>query len=228
MKILIADDHELFLQGLNFVLKTHFDDVDITSVKNYTELYDAIRHDNYTLVITDLAMPGANSMDGIIKLHNLLPDTPIIVISAVFDREIVQKTIEIGVAGYIPKSSPNDVMLSAINLVLAGGVYIPKELLDDTPVDTELSRSIQSLKDFSTAANITSKDKKLTPRQIDVIKGIARGLPNKLIAYELGLTEGTVKVHMTVILKTLGVTNRTAAVMEAVKRGYISKVEAGL
>ena len=73
-----------------------------------------------------------------------------------------------------------------------------------------------------------TKDKKLTPRQIDVIKGIAKGLPNKLIAYELGLTEGTVKVHMTVILKTLGVTNRTAAVMEAVKRGYISKEQAGL
>ena len=228
MKILIADDHELFLQGLELVLKTHFDNISVTAVKDYTELFEAIKSDNYNLVITDLAMPGANSMDGIIKMHDILKDTPIIVISAVFDREIVQKTIEIGVSGYIPKSSPNDLMLSAIHLVLAGGVYIPRELLDDTPLDTELSRTIQSLKDFSAPTNITSKDKKLTPRQIDVIKGIAKGLPNKLIAYELGLTEGTVKVHMTVILKTLGVTNRTAAVMEAVKRGYISKAEAGL
>ncbi len=228
MKVLIADDHELFLQGLELVLKTHFEDISITAVKDYTELFEAIENNSYNLVITDLAMPGANSMDGIIKMHELLKDTPIIVISAVFDREIVQKTIEIGVSGYIPKSSPNDLMLSAIHLVMAGGVYIPRELLDEASLDTELSRTIQSLKDFSSPNNIMTKDKKLTPRQIDVIKGIAKGLPNKLIAYELGLTEGTVKVHMTVILKTLGVTNRTAAVMEAVKRGYISKEQAGL
>ncbi|MBR1915016.1 MAG: response regulator transcription factor [Alphaproteobacteria bacterium] len=228
MKVLIADDHELFLQGLELVLKTHFEDISITAVKDYTELFEAIENNSYNLVITDLAMPGANSMDGIIKMHELLKDTPIIVISAVFDREIVQKTIEIGVSGYIPKSSPNDLMLSAIHLVMAGGVYIPRELLDEASLDTELSRTIQSLKDFSSPNNIMAKDKKLTPRQIDVIKGIAKGLSNKLIAYELGLTEGTVKVHMTVILKTLGVTNRTAAVMEAVKRGYISKEQAGL
>ncbi len=228
MKVLIADDHELFLQGLELVLKTHFENISITAVKDYTELFEAIENNSYNLVITDLAMPGANSMDGIIKMHELLKDTPIIVISAVFDREIVQKTIEIGVSGYIPKSSPNDLMLSAIHLVMAGGVYIPRELLDEASLDTELSRTIQSLKDFSSPNNIMAKDKKLTPRQIDVIKGIAKGLPNKLIAYELGLTEGTVKVHMTVILKTLGVTNRTAAVMEAVKRGYISKEQAGL
>jgi len=228
MNILIADDHELFLQGLNLVLQTHFKDVTITKAKDYNELFEALKKDTFQLVITDLAMPGANSMDALSKMHQILKDTPIIVISAVFDREIVQKTIEIGVSGYIPKSSPNELMLSAINLVLAGGVYIPKELLDETTSDNELNQGIQSLKDVSLLSDITSKEKRLTPRQIDVIKGIAKGLPNKLIAYELGLTEGTVKVHMTVILKTLGVTNRTAAVMEAVKRGYISKNEAGL
>ncbi len=228
MKVLIADDHELFLQGLSLVLQKHFKDITLTSVKDYNELFATIEKDTYNLVMTDLAMPGANSMDALVKMHKILKDTPIIVISAVFDREIVEKTIEIGVSGYIPKSSPNELMLSAINLVLAGGVYIPRELLDDTSFDAELNRSIQSLKEFSTATNIAQKNKRLTPRQIDVLKGVARGLPNKLIAYELGLTEGTVKVHITVILKTLGVTNRTAAVMEAVKRGYISKAEAGL
>ena len=161
-------------------------------------------------------------------MHKMLKDTPIIVISAVFDRQIVQKTIDIGVSGYIPKSSSNEVMLSAINLVLAGGVYIPHELLNDAQTNTEFDQSLRSLKDFSSTSDVKNTDKKLTPRQIDVIKGIAKGLPNKLIAYELGLSEGTIKVHMTVILKTLGVVNRTAAVIEAVKRGYISKSEAGL
>lgn len=228
MNILIADDHELFLEGLKLVLSAHFPQTTITAVKNYNELFDALQQKHFDLIITDLAMPGANSMDALSKIHKLLKDTPIIVISAVFDKEIVQRTIEIGVSGYIPKSSSNDLMLSAIHLVLAGGVYIPKALLDEVSVSPEMALDFQNLKDISTPSDSSSKTKKLTPRQIDVVRGIAKGLPNKLIAYELGLTEGTVKVHITVILKTLGVTNRTGAVIEAVKKGYITKAEAGL
>jgi len=228
MDILIADDHELFLQGLQFVLHSHFENTNITAVKNYTELFDALQAHHFDLIMTDLAMPGANPLDALNKMHSLLKDTPIIVISAVFDKEIVQRTIEIGVTGYIPKSSSNDLMLSAIHLVLAGGVYIPKELLDEAAPNQELTSEFAKLKELAQPQSPKSKDKKLTPRQIDVIRGIAKGLSNKLIAYELGLTEGTVKVHMTVILKTLGVLNRTAAVMEAVKKGYITKEEAGL
>jgi len=228
MNILIADDHELFLEGLKLILKSHFQEADIVAVKNYIELFEALEKKHFDLVMTDLAMPGANPMDALNQMHNLLKNTPIIVISAVFDKEIVQKTIEIGVSGYIPKSSSNDLMLSAIHLVLAGGVYIPKELLDEANIPPQMSTEFQNLKEISSPQPPQSKDKRLTPRQIDVVRCIAKGLPNKLIAYELGLSEGTVKVHMTVILKTLGVSNRTAAVMEAVKKGYISKQEAGL
>ena len=228
MDILIADDHELFLEGLKLVLNAHFAQANITAVKNYNELFDVLNKKHFDLIITDLAMPGANSIDALTRIHTLLKDTPIIVISAVFDKDIVQRTIEIGVSGYIPKSSSNDLMLSAIHLVLAGGVYIPKALLEEVSVSPETMLDFQNLKDVSSPLNPKDKTKKLTPRQIDVVRGIAKGLPNKLIAYELGLTEGTVKVHITVILKTLGVTNRTGAVIEAVKRGYITKAEAGL
>lgn len=226
MKILIADDHELFLKGLELVLQSNFKQAEISCVKNYNELLDKIKEDSFDIIITDLAMPGANWIDALKQIHDFVKETPIIVVSAVFDKEIVQKTIEIGVSGYIPKSSSNELMLSAINLVLAGGVYIPRELLDDRLENMEITKEFKTLKALSLSSS--GKEKKLTPRQIDVIRGIARGLPNKLIAYELGLTEGTVKVHMTVILKVLGVTNRTAAVMEAVKKGYITKEEAGL
>lgn len=228
MNILIADDHELFLEGLKLVLSAHFKEATITAVKNYGELFDAIKDKRFDLVITDLAMPGANSMDALSQIHTILKDTPIIVISAVFDKEIVQRTIEIGVVGYIPKSSSNDLMLSAIHLVLAGGIYIPKALLDEVSISPEATIDFQNLKEADKPLGPKDKSKKLTPRQIDVVRGIAKGLPNKLIAYELGLTEGTVKVHITVILKTLGVTNRTGAVIEAVKKGYITKAEAGL
>ena len=228
MDILIADDHELFLEGLKLVLKSHFPQANITAVKDYPEVFETIDKNRFDLIMTDLAMPGANSINALSQIHETLKDTPIIVVSAVFDKEIVQKTIEMGVSGYIPKSSSNDLMLSAIHLVLAGGVYIPKALLEDVSIAPEMALDFQNLKEATVAESPNTRTKKLTPRQIDVLRGIAKGLPNKLIAYELGLTEGTVKVHVTVILKTLGVTNRTGAVMEAVKKGYITKAEAGL
>ena len=173
-------------------------------------------------------MPGANWLEALNRIHQTVGETPIIIVSAVFDKEILQKTLDIGVSGYIPKSSSSAVMLSAINLVRAGGVYIPHELLNNAISNKEITQEIKALQTLSDDSASRKTIKKLTPRQIEVIKCIARGLSNKLIAYELGLTEGTVKVHVTVILKTLGVTNRTAAVMEAVKNGYISKSDVNL
>ena len=229
MKILIADDHELFLNGLEFILGSEFDGSEIVTAKNYTEIFEILKtKSDFDLIITDLAMPGANWLEALEKIYAGAKDTPIIIISAVFDKDILQKTLEIGVSGYIPKSSSNSVMISAINLVLAGGVYIPQELFSNTAGSKDVEQEIKRLKILSSDNGFVKTEKKLTPRQIDVIKAIARGLPNKIIAYELGLTEGTVKVHITVILKVLGVTNRTAAVMEAVKQGYITKEDADL
>ena len=228
MKILIADDHELFLNGLEFILGAEFKDSKIVTAKSYTEIFERLNEQSdFDLIITDLAMPGSNWIEALGKMHNQAKDVPIIIISAVFDKEILQKTLDVGVAGYIPKSSSNTVIMSAINLVLAGGVYIPKELLSNKTDNDELSQEIKRLKSLS-EKDSKKGDKKLTPRQIAVIKAIGRGLPNKLIAYELGLTEGTVKVHITVILKILGVTNRTAALMEAVRQGYISQEDTNL
>ena len=225
MKILIADDHELFLNGLEFILHTEFKDVTIVTAKSYTDIFEKLSQSvDFDIIITDLAMPGANWIEALSRMHNQAKDVPIIIISAVFDKEIVEKTLEVGVAGYIPKSSSNAIMIGAINLVLAGGVYIPKELLSHKIDNREVTQEFERLK-YLGENEIKKLDKRLTSRQIDVVKAIGRGLSNKLIAYELGLTEGTVKIHVTVILKVLGVTNRTAAVIEAVKQGYINKEE---
>ncbi len=218
MKILIADDHELFLKGLELILSNLDKQVDISLAHNYTEIFDILKKQKkFDLIVTDLAMPGANWLDAIKHIHEQLPETPIIILSAVFDKEIVQKTIELGAAGYIPKTSSNAIIMSAVRLVLSGGAYIPPELLNNS-----LKNQYADLEQID--PEFENKDNKvsLTPRQIDVLKLIAKGCSNKIIAHELGLTEGTVKLHVTAILKILNVYNRTGAVVEATKKGIIS------
>lgn len=220
MRILIADDHELFLKGLELILSDWDKDLDLVFAKSYTDIFNILEKDtNFNLVLTDLAMPGANWEEAIVRIHNTLPETPIIILSAVFDKEIVEKTIELGVSGYIPKTASNAVILSAVNLVISGGVYIPPELLNHKLSEefNEFKQAVELPEGKSAEENV----KNLTPRQIDVLRCIAQGMSNKQIAYTLGLTEGTVKLHVTAILKILNVYNRTGAVMEATKLGVL-------
>ena len=202
MKILIADDHELFLKGLEFILSDFADNMSFVSARNYGDIRDILsRERDFDLILTDLAMPGGNWLEEIGHIHQAVPETPIIILSAVFDKGIVQKTIESGVSGYIPKTASNAVMLSAIHLVLSGGMYIPPELLQDEDTD-----KMPALKEAEIHLPEEADGKPtLTPRQSDVLKLIAKGESNKQIAYELGLTEGTVKLHVTAILKLLNV-----------------------
>ena len=222
MKILIADDHELFLKGLEMILSDFSDDIELFKANNYTEIFEIIeKNKDLNLILTDLAMPGARWLEALEKIHKELPDVPIIILSAVFDREIVQKTIDLGAAGYIPKTSSNAVILSAVNLVLSGGVYIPAELLKETPEDEfDMLKQIEKIADKQ---DVQEKVKILSSRQLEVLKLIAKGQSNKQIAYELGLTEGTVKLHVTAILKLLNVYNRTGAVVAANHLGLLKK-----
>ncbi len=222
MKILVADDHELFLKGLEMILQDFNAEVEIIKAKDYNEVFAAISaHKDLNLILTDLAMPGARWLDALQTIHQEMPETPIIILSAVFDREIVQKTIELGAAGYIPKTSSNAVILSAVNLVLSGGVYIPAELLQD--VSQSEFNLLKQLETLPENQDVREKIKILSPRQIDVLKLIAKGKANKQIAYDLGLTEGTVKLHVTAILKLLNVYNRTGAVAAATHLGLLDE-----
>lgn len=206
MRVLVADDHELFLKGLEFILRDSYPDIELVFAHNYAEIFTLLESDRrFDLLMTDLAMPKGKWQEALPHIHMLLPSTPIIILSAVFDKEIVQKTMDIGVSGYIPKTSPNAVIISALNLVMAGGMYIPPELLSNQPEQSAEASHI------------------LTPRQIDVIRAVAEGKSNKQIAYELGLSEGTVKLHVTAILKLLNVNNRTGAVREAERLGVLSR-----
>ena len=222
MKILIADDHELFLKGLELILKDFDAAANIVKAKNYTDIFKIIEiEQDFDLILTDLAMPGAQWLEALQKIHQKLPETPIIILSAVFDKEIVQKTIDLGAAGYIPKTSSNAVIISAVNLVLSGVVYIPAELLQDTlQNDFNMLKEIENMPENK---ELSEKVKILTPRQIDVLRLIAKGKSNKQIAFDLGLSEGTVKLHITAILKLLNVYNRTGAVAAATHLGLLEE-----
>lgn len=223
MKFLIADDHELFLQGLEFILHKEYPQTEIVLAKNYSDIFAILdTQKDFDLILTDLAMPGADWLDAIEKIHKICPEVPIVIISAVFEREILQKTYDLGVSGYVSKAFPNSLIISAINLVLAGGVYIPPEILQMS--ENSSSEKIQKLlKDLSQPQ--VKSDKTLTPRQMEVLRCMAEGLSNKQIAYKLNVSEGTVKIHITLLMRTLEVTNRTAAVRKAVQCGLLKDGE---
>lgn len=223
MKILIADDHELFLQGLEFIIKKNYPEAEIILASNYTDIFNIIsKQKDFDLILTDLAMPGAIWHEALKKIHQECPDVPIIIISAVFERSILQKTFDIGVSGYVSKSFSNNLILSAINLVLAGGMYIPPEVMQiSMPTTPEPMREL--IEQLNSSKNNSTTEKILTPRQTEVLQCLAEGLPNKLIAYKLGLTEGTVKIHITLLMRALDVTNRLAAVRKAEQLGLLDK-----
>ena len=221
MKILVADDHELFLKGLELVLSDYKPDFEIVTAKSYTDVFETIANQkDFDLVLTDLAMPGAYWLEALQKIHQELPDTPVIILSAVFEKEIVKKSINIGAAGYISKAAPNQEILQAIDIVLSGGVYIPQDLLDK---EDDVNLDLLEQTETNLSNNELDKDaiKQLSPRQTDVLNLIAKGLSNKQIAFELGITEGTVKLYVTAILKLLGVYNRTAALIKAKEWGIL-------
>lgn len=225
MKFLVADDHELYLQGLEFVLKKEYPDATLVLGGNYTEILKIIEKEkNFDLLITDLAMPGGNWLEALQKIHNLASEMPIIVVSAVFDKEVLQKTYNIGVSGYVSKSFPNNIIISAINLVLAGGMYIPPDLVKMS-VKTAPEQLSDLIKNFDNSGKKNvSDDKLLTPRQLEVLQCLAEGMSNKQIAYKLGLSEGTVKIHITLLMRALNVTNRVAAVRAGEKAGLIAHI----
>ncbi len=218
MKIMIADDHELLRDGLRHVLELSEDGIAIVEACDYPEaLAMAESERNLDAVLLDLSMPGMVWSEGLTALRGLLPrDVPIIVFSALNDRRTIMQAVNLGAAGYIPKSSPRRVMLGALRLVLSGGVYLPPSLLDQ---QLEVGGSDQASLHISFQGVASG----LTPRQREVLLLLGQGKSNKEIARTLELAEGTVKLHVTAILKALKISNRTSAVVAASQMGAENK-----
>jgi DNA-binding NarL/FixJ family response regulator len=210
MKILIADDHELFRDGLRLVLDQFEGPPTIVEACDFPQTLDVLqRETDIEIVLLDLTMPGMDWVEGLSKIKAMVSTTvPVIVLSASDDRRRVLQAVNMGAAGFIPKTSSSRVMLSALKLVLSGGVYLPPALLETGPSDVD---GVPVAADGAVSS--------LTPRQREVLALLGQGKSNKEIARVLELAEGTVKLHVTAILKALNVNNRTRAVVAASQLG---------
>ena len=219
MKILLADDHSLIRSGLRSelaALATAIDFVEAWDVASLRQMFE--QHRDLDLALVDLTMPGMQGARTITALRTDYPTIPLIVVSGVDSGAEVQAVLRAGASGYIPKSEMAQVMLQAIRLVLAGGQYLPPQLMSmREDHGQELSPAGVTAAQSSTARQAVdvSRLELLSPRQKEVFALLAKGLSNKLIARQLDIAEGTVKSHVATIFDVLHVHNRVSAVAEA-------------
>jgi DNA-binding NarL/FixJ family response regulator len=198
MRVLIADDHPLVRDALARTIQLIDPQAEIAQAANYAEV-EARLGSAPDLLLIDLNMPGMQGVEGIRRLRKSFPDQTIVVASGEQEPAIIRSVLSTGVAGFLPKAETPELLMQAIRLILAGGTFVPSSALTDNLANTPQRANANGL----------------TARQMDVLQLLMRGEPNKVIARQLGLTEGTVKIHIAAILRALQTRNRTEAVVVA-------------
>jgi DNA-binding NarL/FixJ family response regulator len=207
--LLIADDHPLFRGALREAVNGLFDRAEIAEAGTFEEVTDVLERDSdVDLILLDLRMPGVRGFSGLMYLRAQYPSLPIVVVSANDDPAVIRRCMEFGASGFIPKTLGVDALRQAVAQVLQGEVWTPPDVDLQRDADTE-------------SAAVIARLSTLTPQQVRVLMMLSGGLLNKQIAYELGVSEATVKAHVSAILQKLGVESRTQAVIAA------GKIEAG-
>ena len=205
-QFLIADDHPLFREALKGALSAKFEGLEVFESSDFDSTLQVLsEQEDLDILLLDLHMPGNGDLYGLIRIREDYPSLPIAVVSGSEDINIVSKVMGYGAMGFIPKSSSSDDIANAINQILEGDTWLPKELKNKVAEIEGEDREI--------AAQVAS----LTPQQYRVLQYLHEGLLNKQIAYELHISEATVKAHITAIFRKLGVYNRTQAVLIAAK-----------
>ena len=201
--LIVADDHPLFREALTHTLKTAFDQAEIAEAGSFDEVVLLLEgRDDIDLVLFDLKMPGVQGLSGLVYMRAQYPGVPVVVVSASDEPAMIRRALDLGASGYIPKSTTAAAMQNAVAGVLRGDIWWPPGLEREGAGDcaaTDLARRLTAL----------------TPQQVRVLMMLREGLPNKQIAYKLGVSEATVKAHVSAILLTLDVESRTQAVIAA-------------
>lgn len=206
MKLLVVDDHPLIQQALAQALPQLNSALEVLSAIDRDEALTALaRHPDCALVLLDLTLPGAHGLDLLVEMRRGYPRLPIVVLSATHDRATVGSALTAGAQGYIAKTSTPDELLEAVRTVLGGKSHVTRDFAPPGPV----------------IAGLPGGAFGLTHRQADVLRLLIQGKPNKLICRDLRLSEGTVKVHVSAILKALNVRSRAQAIAELTRRGVV-------
>jgi len=213
--LLIADDHPLFREALRGVAARTFPGTVIHEADQFDRLYDLV--ENYPdadMLLLDLDIPGAHGFSALIHLRAIHPQLPIVIVSAHEDPTTVRRSIDHGALGFIPKSSDAHTLGFALRQILEGFPWVPDAISEGTGADEDELR-------------IADRVRELTPQQFRVLQMLNSGQLNKQIAYRLNVSEATIKAHMTHILRKLGASNRTQAVLIASKLGMPDDPSAG-
>jgi len=210
MNILIGDDHLLFREGLCRLLTQLDANARFVEAGTFDDVRQLCEGDqDFDLILMDLQMPGWPGFAGIQEICEMQAGTPVVIVSASESQADVRAALDAGASGYIPKSSSVKIMLSALHLVFSGGIYVPPAAIQGESHAAPMGAAASGGGNASLPAGTPS----LTQRQRDVLRCLREGKSNKQIAYELGLSEGTVKIHVTAVMRSLGVRNRTQAVI---------------
>ena len=220
MHILIVDDHAFVCAGLKATLLDTLDDIQVTTTERGGEVLSILGKEDIDIIILDLFMPGGYGGFGLIGLlHKRYPSLPIIVLSASENSTHIRKCFELGVTGFVTKSAPKEALIEAIAKALEGERYVPKYLIESV---AEVARVFDEV---DSGVNVEIIAELITDRQFDILSCISRGHSNKQIARELELSENTVKVHVSAMLKSLGLSNRTQAGILGQKLGLAESVD---
>lgn len=208
MRVLLVDDHTLVREGIKLLLEDLEKDIELDQAGNCDDALALAAERPYDLVLLDLKMPGVAGLDALAIFRDRHPEVPVVILSGEGTPRLVRDAIEAGSMGFIPKSSSHQVFEQALKLVLAGGVYLPPDVLGGRDSENETERRRRS----ELVAG-------LSPRQVEVLRCVIEGKANKVIARELDVSEHTVKAHLSAVFRALGVHNRTEAVYAAAKLG---------
>ncbi|PKG37655.1 response regulator transcription factor [Psychromonas sp. Urea-02u-13] len=203
-KILVADDHPLFRDAIANIITTSFHGASIEQTEDIGSTLEYLKcHDDLDLILLDLNMPGMSALQGLLTLRTEHPTIPVVIISAERDKQTILQTLSYGAVGFIAKSSSKAIIVEAVESIFAGNVYLPADIM----------RLPEPSKTNNEFVVLPEQVASLTPRELMVLKNLTQGEANKQIAFNLHISEATVKTHVSSILKKLGASNRVKVVL---------------
>jgi len=216
MDLLLVDDHVMFRQGLKLLLSDLDQNLSFLEAGSCDEALQLIESNSFSLILLDLHMPGTDGLGTLNVIAAAVPSVPIAVLSGEDNPTVIRGAIEAGASGYVPKTLSSEILIPALKLILAGGIYLPRNALHATEsVNDGFGKPVLAAGENGTL---------LSGRQTEVLLRAIKGQANKVIALDLGIAEGTVKTHLSAAFKALGVHNRTEAVYAAAKLGITPAV----